>query len=101
MRVEKGAEATVPPGTVPSVATRFHHHHQSKVLLATDGSAEAELAARAAVEQADLTGSELHVVRVGWLPNLLMQDPDIVVGHDSRLYDDSSGWWYNRLTRRL
>ena len=71
MRVEKGAEATVPPGTVPSVATRFHHHHQSKVLLATDGSAEAELAARAAVEQADLTGSELHVVRVGWLPNLL------------------------------
>ena len=68
MRVEEGSEATVPPGTVPSAATRFHHHHRSKVLLATDSSAEAELAARAAVEQADRTGSELHMVRVGWLP---------------------------------
>ncbi len=68
MRVEKGSEATVLPGTVPSGATRFHPHHPSKVLLATDGSAEAKPAARAAVEQADLTGSELHVVRLGWLP---------------------------------
>jgi nucleotide-binding universal stress UspA family protein len=36
----------------------------TKVLLATDGSAEAELAGRSAAELADKTGSELHVVHV-------------------------------------
>jgi nucleotide-binding universal stress UspA family protein len=34
----------------------------TKILLATDGSREAELAARSAAELADKTGSELHVV---------------------------------------
>jgi nucleotide-binding universal stress UspA family protein len=36
----------------------------TKILLATDGSKEAELAARNAAELADKTGSELHVVHV-------------------------------------
>ena len=36
----------------------------TKVLLATDGSKEAELAARTASELADKTDSELHVVHV-------------------------------------
>lgn len=36
----------------------------TKVLLATDGSNEADLAARSAAELADKTGSELHVVHV-------------------------------------
>jgi nucleotide-binding universal stress UspA family protein len=36
----------------------------TKVLLATDGSKEAELTARSAAELADKTGSELHVVHV-------------------------------------
>jgi nucleotide-binding universal stress UspA family protein len=36
----------------------------AKILLATDGSAEAELAGRAAVELAAGTGSELHMVHV-------------------------------------
>src|SRR5215216_6426452 len=36
----------------------------TKVLLATDGSQEAELAAKAAVSLAQKTGSELHVVHV-------------------------------------
>jgi nucleotide-binding universal stress UspA family protein len=36
----------------------------TKVLLATDGSKEAELAAWSAAELADKTGSELHVVHV-------------------------------------
>jgi nucleotide-binding universal stress UspA family protein len=36
----------------------------TKVLLAIDGSKEAELAARSAAELADKTGSELHVVHV-------------------------------------
>jgi tellurite resistance protein len=35
-----------------------------KVLLATDGSEEAELVARVAVEVAKSTGSELHLVHV-------------------------------------
>ena len=33
-----------------------------KILLATDGSEEAELTARTATEPAEKTGSELHVV---------------------------------------
>jgi nucleotide-binding universal stress UspA family protein len=36
----------------------------TKVLLATDGSKEADLAARTAAELADKTGSELHMVHV-------------------------------------
>ena len=36
----------------------------TKVLLATDGSEEAELASRTAADLAKSTGSELHVVYV-------------------------------------
>jgi nucleotide-binding universal stress UspA family protein len=36
----------------------------TKILLATDGSSEAELAARTAADVAEKTGSELHVVYV-------------------------------------
>ena len=39
----------------------------TKILLATDGSKETVLAARAAVELAEKTGSELHVVHA-WQP---------------------------------
>ena len=37
----------------------------TKILLATDGSEDANLALRAAVDMAEKTGSELHVVHVG------------------------------------
>ena len=37
----------------------------TKILLATDGSKDAELATKAAIELANTTGSELHVVYVG------------------------------------
>ena len=37
----------------------------TKILLATDGSKDAELATKAAIELANATGSELHVVYVG------------------------------------
>jgi nucleotide-binding universal stress UspA family protein len=40
----------------------------TKTLLATDGSEEAELAARPAADLAAKTGSELHVVHVPVLP---------------------------------
>src|ERR671920_1334921 len=46
----------------------------TKVLLATDGSAEARLAASTAAELASSTNSELHVVHVGELrPAFLAQ----------------------------
>ena len=64
------------------------------ILLAIDGSEETELAIRKAVDLADTTGSELHVVFVGQLPNFLMKvkDPDVVIvdrlGVDRMLYDE-------------
>ncbi len=46
----------------------------TKILLATDGSEEAALAARTAIDIADKTGSELHVVHVGeFLPTFFAQ----------------------------
>ncbi len=47
------------------------------ILLATDGSEEAELAARVAVELAKSTGSELHLVHVK-LPLLTPPYPDVL-----------------------
>src|SRR3712207_4546188 len=40
----------------------------TKILLATDGSREAELAASTASDLANATNSELHIVHVGELP---------------------------------
>ncbi|MGB3633635.1 MAG: universal stress protein, partial [Rubrobacteraceae bacterium] len=40
----------------------------AKVLLATDGSAEADRALRAAVELVGKTGSELHLIHVLSVP---------------------------------
>ena len=48
-----------------------------RILLATDGSEEAELAARVAVELAKSTGSELHLVHVKLLP-LTPPYPDVL-----------------------
>lgn len=39
-----------------------------KILLTTDGSEEATLAARTAADIADKTGSELHVVLIRGVP---------------------------------
>jgi nucleotide-binding universal stress UspA family protein len=56
----------------------------ARVLLATDGSPEAALAARMAVELCEETGSELHVVYVAAIPNLyispelMLSEPDSV-----------------------
>ena len=41
----------------------------TKILLATDGSKDAALAAQAAIDLSNQSGAELHVVYVGqWLP---------------------------------
>jgi nucleotide-binding universal stress UspA family protein len=53
----------------------------AKILLATDGSEEAELAARTAADLATKTGSELHLVHVLVLPPETLYDP---FGTDAR-----------------
>ena len=57
-----------------------------KILLATDGSEEAELATRAAVELAEGTGSELHVVYVEPLPDFMKKNDVGMPGYDRQLY---------------
>src|SRR5918993_654171 len=57
----------------------------TRILLATDGSEEAELAALRAVDLARSTDSELHVVHVGVIPTLLVSYPG-TLGYDQKLY---------------
>src|ERR671916_822862 len=47
----------------------------TKILLATDGSKEAELAFASAAELSEKTGSELHIVYVGHLPLVSYEAP--------------------------
>ena len=58
----------------------------TKILLATNGSEEAELAAQRAVDLAQRAGSELHVVYVEPIPNFLMGSGG-TPGYDRRLYE--------------
>jgi nucleotide-binding universal stress UspA family protein len=58
-----------------------------RILLATDGSEEAEVAALRAVDLAEWTDSELHVVHVGVVPLFLLSDPG-TLGYDGKLYDE-------------
>src|SRR5215210_8300895 len=58
----------------------------TKILLATDGSKEAELAALRAVDIADATDSELHVAHVGVVPTFLLSYPG-TLGYDRKLYE--------------
>jgi nucleotide-binding universal stress UspA family protein len=58
----------------------------TRILLATDGSEEAELAALRAVDLADATHSELHVVHVGVVPIFLKSYPG-TLGYDGKLYE--------------
>src|SRR5215211_5263975 len=58
----------------------------TRILLATDGSEEAELAGLRAVDLAQSTDSELHVVYVGVVPSFLRSDPG-TLGDDGKLYE--------------
>jgi nucleotide-binding universal stress UspA family protein len=58
----------------------------TRILLATDGSEEAELATLRAVELADATDSELHVVHVGVVPIFLHSYPG-TLGYFGKLYE--------------
>ena len=57
----------------------------TRILLATDGSEQAELAALRAVDIAEKTDSELHVVHVGVVPSFLVSYPG-TLGYERRLY---------------
>jgi nucleotide-binding universal stress UspA family protein len=59
----------------------------TKMLLATDGSEEAELATKSAVGLANSTGSELHVVYVEPLPDFMKKDDAGTLGYDLELYE--------------
>jgi nucleotide-binding universal stress UspA family protein len=58
----------------------------TRILLATDGSEEAELAALRSVELADATDSELHVVHVGVVPIFLQSYPG-TLGYYGKLHE--------------
>ena len=58
----------------------------TRILLATDGSEEAELAALRAVDLADATDSELHVVHIGVVPTFLKSYPG-TLGYYDKLYE--------------
>ena len=74
----------------------------TKILLATDGSEEASLAARTAVDLADKTGSELHVafvLRTQDTPDYHIMGFDIEEPHEEgikqmgqRLLDEQVRW---------
>src|SRR5215207_4590006 len=59
----------------------------TKMLLATDGSEESELATRAAIKLAEGIGSELHVVYVEPLPDFMKKDAAGTPGYDLELYE--------------
>jgi nucleotide-binding universal stress UspA family protein len=74
-----------------------------RILLATDGSEGAELAASRAIELAHRTGSELHVVHVGFAPAFLMGEPG-TRGYDRMLVEKMEGEareLLRKLTRRV
>jgi nucleotide-binding universal stress UspA family protein len=58
----------------------------TRILLATDGSEEAQLAALRAVDIAENTDSELHVVHIGVIPTFLESYPG-TLGYERKLYE--------------
>jgi nucleotide-binding universal stress UspA family protein len=63
----------------------------TKMLLATDGSEEAELATKSAVELAKSTGSELRVVYVEPLPDFMKKNDAGTPGYALELYEKIEG----------
>ena len=75
----------------------------TRILLATDGSEGAELAASRAVDLAQKTDSDLHLVHVGFAPAFLMGEPG-TRGYDRMLLDeveDEAGELLRKLSWRV
>ncbi len=68
----------------------------TKILLATDGSREAELAARTAADLAEKTGSELHVVHVFGIAPWYPVYPDVTtaegVAQEDQMLEEDREW---------
>ena len=71
----------------------------TRILLATDGSEQAELAVLRAVELADATDSELHVVHVGVVPMFLKSYPG-TFGYERTLYEQIEEMSRERLRKQ-
>ena len=74
----------------------------TRILLATDGSEEAELAALRAVDIAEKTDSELHMVHVGVVPMFLKSYPG-TLGYYGKLHEqieEKSREWLRELSWR-
>jgi nucleotide-binding universal stress UspA family protein len=71
------------------------HFFPTKILLATDGSKDAELAASTAIDLANKTGSELHVVHIVDLVSSVVLDEadarELLDALVKRLADAGSG----------
>ena len=61
-------------------------HFPTKILLATDGSEDAGLALRAAVDLSARAGSDLHVIHA-WRPFPEHPHPSVAMASDSALYE--------------
>jgi nucleotide-binding universal stress UspA family protein len=64
----------------------------TKILLATDGSEEANLAASTAAELAKSTNSGLHVLYVGHMPSIFHESPAVIMfdpNPPSRMEEDA------------
>jgi len=75
----------------------------TRILLATDGSEEAELAALRAVDIAEKTDSELHMVHVGVVPMFLKSYPG-TLGYYGKLHEqieEKSREWLRELSWRV
>src|SRR5918911_2909813 len=72
------------------------HFFPTKILLATDGSEDGELAASTAIELANKTGSELHVVHIVDLVSSVVLDEaearELLDALVKRLEDAGSVW---------
>src|SRR5215212_12098735 len=64
----------------------------TKILLATDGSEDANLASSTAADLAKSTNSELHVLYVGGMPSVFYESPGAIVLNpdlQSRMEEDA------------
>ena len=76
----------------------------TRILVATDGSDEAKLAASSAADLTKSTNSELHIVCVGHVPTILYESPEAIVldaDVQSKVEEDSRKDTETKLERQV